>query len=361
MRETKMLEDHQEVASIRRDHAKAKSFVLSAVVGPGSSWTNAVYSFTLGGWTVHDRSSSMILFRQIPLPFEDTEIYCAVQDLENILLALFVNDRLPRKIFYFFYPNDLDKGTSLRLLFMLGQAQAPLSPDGIVATESYSSSGFMFNRILGQDWIPSNSTIEEWFHFFREKESFAGSIVLLQRSFWTMNGLYGQYRYYDYPLLCEAVVLMIAGLENLFVRDGSKEISAQFRRVGSAYYTERVPEDYFRDFSANDKKLTYEQVSKVLGRLYSIRSAIAHGQARSLFSGKKSKRGRCWLEIIKWLNAGEKDPGDKTMFFSHFLLAMCRFQKHMFAILSLLKDHPVTETPIPNEPLPEDPNDCADQ
>jgi hypothetical protein len=324
-----------------------ETFELSAIVGPGSL-TNAAYSFSIAGWNVQDRSLSMIFYRQIPIDFEDIEIYLAVQDLENILFAMFVNDRLPRKIFHFSYPSTLEKEISSKLLFMLGQVNTGPGVEKEVATESFSHSGFMFNRRLGEDWIPSNSSIEEWFNFFCKNESLAGSIMLFQKSFWTINGLYGKYRYYDYLDLCESVVLMIAGLESLFVPDFSETISSQFKRVGSAYYTKHVSEDYFNDFNDHSKKLCVGQVSKLLGSLYGIRSAVAHGQARSLFSGKKSNRGRRWLQIIKWMNVAEKNPADKTMFFSHFLLAMGLFQKHIFAIISRLKDHPVDGLALQN-------------
>lgn len=317
-----------------------KEFVLSAVVGPGSH-TNATYSFNIAGWNAHDSSLSMVFSRLIPLNFQDGEIYRAVQDLENILLALFVNDRLPRKIFHFFYPNDLEKETSVKLLFMLGQVQSGRNVDREVATESFSHCGFMYNRQLGHDWIPPISTITEWFNFFQENERLAGSIVLLQKSFWTINGLQGKYRYYDYLDLCEAMVLMIAGLESLFVRGDSENIASEFKQSGSTYYAEYVPEEYFHNFGQDAKKLSLERMAKVLGSLYGIRSAVAHGQARSVFAGKRSNRGRRWLEMIKWMNVAEKNPEDKTMFFSHVLLAMALFQKHVFAIISRLKDYSV--------------------
>jgi hypothetical protein len=117
-----------------QDH-QSETFVLYAFVGPGSH-TNALYSFELGGWSVFGRFSFMIFCRQIPLAFQDVEIYQAVQDLENILLALFVNDRLPRKIFYFSYPNTLEKEISLRLLFMLGQPRGGQAADTEVEKES---------------------------------------------------------------------------------------------------------------------------------------------------------------------------------------------------------------------------------
>jgi hypothetical protein len=153
---------------------------------------------------------------------------------------------------------------------------------------------------------------------------------------------------------------MIAGLESLFVRDASEKISSQFERVGSAYYTEYVPDDYFHDFDHHTKKLSCHQILKVLGNLYGIRSAVAHGQARSLFSGKKSNRGRRWLEIIKWMNVAEKKPEDKTMFFSHFLLAMELFQKHIFAIISRLKDHPVDGLAAYDKMSAGEGDDCAE-
>ena len=101
----------------------------------------------------------MIFSRQIPVTFQDSDIYAAVQDLENILLALFVNDRLPRKIFYFSYAKSLPKDAQIRLLFMLGQSKHGQAADEEVFSTSFAHSGFMLNRRLGQDWIPSDSDI----------------------------------------------------------------------------------------------------------------------------------------------------------------------------------------------------------
>ena len=91
--------------------------------------------------------------------------------------------------------------------------------------------------------------------------------------------------------LCEAVVLMIAGLESLFVQGASSEISVQFKLIGAAYYTKFVMEDDFvEDFPNKNQKLSFSQIQRLLGLLYDIRSTVAHGHARSLFAGKKTKR-----------------------------------------------------------------------
>jgi hypothetical protein len=303
----------------------------------------------------------MIFARQIPVNFQDSEIYEAVQDLENILLALFVNDRLPRKIFYFSYSKSLPKEIRTRLLFMLGQPRDAQAVDEEVARSSFWHSGFMHNRRLGEDWIPSDSAIEEWFNLFRSNETLAGSIVLLQKSFWTINGLQAKYRHYDYLDLCEAVVLMIAGLESLFVQGAPSEISVQFKLIGAAYYTKFVMEDDFvEDFPDKNQKLSFSQVQRLLGLLYDIRSTVAHGRARSLFAGKKTKRKKNdrqnkWKEILKCMNVADKEPRDKTWFFSHILMALGHFERHVFAIISHLNTHPINGIAIFDELFSQDP------
>ncbi len=330
--------------------------MLSAVVGPGSYTTAKYSSFRFADWCVDDRSFSMIFNRQIRLNFQDAEIYRAVQDLENILLALFVNDRRPRKIFYFSYPKNLPKDIELKLLFMLGQPKKEgQATDEEIFTESSSHSGFSLNRRPDQqDWIPSNSSVEAWFDLFHSNESLAGSIVLLQKSFWTINGFSGKYRYYDYLDLCEAVVLMIAGLESLFVQGASAEISVQFRLIGSAYYTKFVKDADLWGFDQTARKLNFTQMTTLLGHLYDIRSAVAHGQARSLFAGKKSKRRSKWQQILECMNVADREPQDKTWFFSHVLLALEFAQKHIFPMISHLNEHPIKGIAILDDLIAED-------
>jgi hypothetical protein len=340
---------------MQRQEIEQETFMLWAVVGPGSH-TNAKYSFSLAGWSLDDCCSSMIFSRKIPLNFQDAEIYRAVQDLENILLALFVNDRLPRKIFYFSYPKSLPKDIQVRLIFMLGQPKDGPAADQEITKESFSHSGFWLNRRLDQDqdWIASNSDVKEWFDLFHSKEALAGSIVLLQKSFWTINGLSGKYRYYDYLDLCEAVVLMIAGLESLFVQGASGEISVQFKLVGSAYYTKFVRDADLEGFDQTARKLSFTQMKTLLGHLYDIRSAVAHGQARSLFAGKKTKWQSKWQQILRCMNVGDREPQDKTWFFSHVLLALGFAQKHIFAMISHLNEHPIRGIAMLDDLIAED-------
>jgi hypothetical protein len=335
-----------------------EAFTLYAVVAPGSH-TNARYSFEIAGWQVHDRSVDMVFCRRIPHTFPDTDVYQAVQDLENILLALFASDRLPRKIFYFSYPKTIPKESSVRLLFLLGQPKDEKATDQDIAKQSFSHSGFMLNRRIDEldgNWLPSNSSIEEWFNRLHEKESLAGSIALLQKSFWTINGLQGKYRYYDYLDLCEAVVLMVAGLESLFVQGASAEVSFQFRLVGATYYVKFAKEDDLRNFSQSErKKLTFIEMKTLLGHLYDVRSQVSHGQARNLFASKSGKGPKKWQKILACMHVADTEPEDKTMFFGHVLLALSLVQLHIFAMISRLKDHPMKGLAIFDEIFSDEP------
>jgi hypothetical protein len=75
-------------------------------------------------------------------------------------------------------------------------------------------------------------------------------------------------------------------------------------------------------------------MKELLAHLYAIRSAVAHGQARKLFAKHRNK----WPRMLKCMNAAAKEPTDKAPFFTHILLALGHMQKHIFAMLSRLRD-----------------------
>ena len=168
-------------------------WLLSAVVGPGSL-KNAGYHFTLAGWTADDQSLSMIFRRGFQDDFEDEDIYAAVEDLETILSALFLNDYLPRQVYHFWYPSSLGKEIRLKLLFMLGQPGSSEAPDQAVMTRSFSHSGLIFSprqNVIGDD-LPGEETICQWFELLRNHDFLASSVGLLKEAFLTVNLLYGQ-------------------------------------------------------------------------------------------------------------------------------------------------------------------------
>ena len=318
---------------------KAEHWELFAVVGPGST-NNAKYSFTLSEWSVEDHSVFMIFRRTFSTGFQDEVIYSAIAELEHILISLFINDHVPRKLFYFWYPTSLDKETRVRLLFMLGQTRSALEPDPTVLSQSFQQTGWIFNKKT--DWpldtLPPNTSIKEWFDLLRNDESIAGSVGLLQNSFATINRMSGQYRYYDYWELSAALILMVSGLESLFFSrsDEHADISFKFKIVGTAYYTKYVTDEFFLRFGEDERKLGASQVMELLAALYGLRSKIAHGKSRAIFLGKQAKD---WKKVFDILRVQWKEPDDKKMFFSHLLLALGLLQKHIFALIWCSKEN----------------------
>jgi len=307
---------------------------LIAVVGPGST-NNAKYAFDLSGWSVEDHSLSMTFRRPFLVEFTDEEIYLAVADLEHILSSLFVNDHIPRKIFYFFYPGpgSRHKEVGLRLTFMLGQSGGASRPNPAVSREAFSQTGWIYNKKT--DWpsdvVPSTASITKWIELFRNNESIAGCVGLLQNSFATINRMAGEYRHYEYMALASAFILMISGLESLFLKGSDHaDVSFKFKMIGTAYYTKYVTSDFLTKFGPETKKLSSSEIMNLLGALYDIRSAIAHGRTRSLFSGKQAKQ---WKPVFEALRVQWKEPKDKNMFFSNLLLALGLLQKHILALI----------------------------
>ena len=130
---------------------------------------------------------------------------------------------------------------------------------------------------------------------------------------------------------------MVAGLENLFFHRSSDQadISFKFRVVGSAYYAKYVTDDFLSQYEDGARKLNPSEIKELLGLLYSLRSAIAHGKGGSYSSGKSTK---LWKRLFEILHVAETDPTDRSKFYSHVLLSLGILQKHIFALISCSKD-----------------------
>jgi hypothetical protein len=324
--------------------------MLSAFVGPGSM-KNAAYQIDLASWSAKDKSLYLIFDRALPLEFNEEQIYSAVNDLESILLALFVNDHIPRKIFFFNFPSDLDEESTLKLITILGNRHAQLPNEELLA-KIFSQGGLIFNFKWQDSFntVPSNQVIAEWFQFFSQNKSISTSIDLVQESFSLINQLNGNFGFYDYLKLSSAIILLVSGLESLFFQnsDDKADISFKFRVIGAIYYEKYVLDEFFKVFNDGSTKLSFSQMKNLFGLLYDIRSDIAHGRSPDVFNGSK-KNNKRWNKFINLLHVApvsENLQGSLTKIISFSLGSL---EKHLLGLIYCSKENLIKGVKIVDE------------
>lgn len=317
----------------------ADSVALYAKVGSGS-FSNALYNFELGGWSVSEHPGHMLCTTLLPKKFKEADVYSAISNLENITISLFVNDHIPRRIFYFNHSDDIPKKTKLFLMTILGQCGDPVGRDRDLTLRAFSQgvSICAFKPIELIDEIASIDALKEWFELLKENGPVAASIGLIQESFAALNEFSMSHRYHDYLALSKAIILMISGLEGLFFNKSNDkaDISFKFKLVGALFYERFVTEDFMQRFGSDAHKLSFNEMKDLLGHLYDIRSMIAHGKAQSVLRGKELKK---WNAVFELLHVGPIETHRKSHFLRHIVLALGLFQRHLFALISCSKEN----------------------
>ena len=328
---------------------------LFAIAGPGSIFHNARYSFSIGGWSVEDQSFFMRLTTILPVDFGESHVYSAISTLEQLLLAMFINDHLPRRIFYFDHPKDLPKETKLELMSILGQCGDPLTryPERELAIKGFGQAGWIFTHKPDEpmDVLAQVDAIEEWFELFAKSDAVAASVGLIQESFAALNEFSASHRYHDYLALSKAIILMVSGLESLFFSQSEDraDIAFKFRLVGAMFYERFVAEDYLRRFGTDAKKLKFVEMKKLLGRLYDIRSMIAHGKAQSILKGNELLK---WNRVFELLRVAPVDSSNKSAFLRQMVLALGLLQRHLLALIACSKENLAKGATIVDEIFP---------
>lgn len=312
---------------------------LSAVVGRNPVSPTS-YDFRLSGWKVQDVARHTMCAQEFLRPVNPDDVYGAIHDLENILLAMFAADYLPRKIFRFAYSGDLDKESRLDLMEILGDCRDALVSDKQIPIYAFVQSGTVFGTGLrpAEDAGSSVSLIQNWFDFFCQHRDVAASIGLVKESYLIINRLHGHFRYHDYLELGTALILLVSGLESLFARKSleGESNTETFQRVGSAYYDTFVTEDFLNKFGAEVRQLSSHDIRMVLKMLYRIRSKIAHGSFYGLLTGDRRIE---WNTILSILNVTRSESFSRSLWMRHVLLALGLLQKHLTALICCSKKH----------------------
>ena len=308
---------------------------VTAVVAPGS-FNNARYHFDFSLWKPSDNSRTMIFTREFERSTDDLKLVSSIEELEKIILSLFLCDFVPRKIYYFEYgavnPSD---DLSLRFWRVFGQPRTYLESEQIIDGKSFHRLGsFNFTPMLNIDSVSPEFAIKSWFDLLTQNPHIAASLALIQESFGLAHELNAGSRITSFTELSTVLLLLVSGLESLFTygSDSHADISFKFRTVGAAFYTKYVNETSLRKNPIDSRgKFTYTEFKNILQILYDLRSTIAHGNFNlTFFSEKKIRKSLDDLFSIVHVVDVNKDM--KSIYFVSLLLALGLLEKHILGI-----------------------------
>lgn len=248
--------------------------------------TNSHFIFEIGGWKIFKQNPvALILEKEFNDLTTDNDYYKAIEDLNAILLSLFINDHHPRKIHTFEFPSIISKRHLFQLYRIFGQPPFPDENIEHIAVRAFSRGGFIFGSKIDQikdiNYTPDTSLIEDWFHFFKKDQKVARSVFLIQEAFGQIHDLSYGLKYIHNFLTHQAIILLVSGLEGLFRRgEGDhSDITFKFQTIGSLFYDQYVTAVYLNEYSPPQKKFTFSEFKMILHSIYRIRSTFAHGDA----------------------------------------------------------------------------------
>jgi hypothetical protein len=111
----------------------------------------------------------MVFIGSFPLALEAEELYAAVEVLQRVPAAFFVNDYIKRTVHSFRFPRSQEERIRLRQVFMLGRPRAREIPDQHVQATAYCQSGLILvpvNRLFGYT-LSLDEAVSERFHLNR--------------------------------------------------------------------------------------------------------------------------------------------------------------------------------------------------
>lgn len=311
--------------------------------------TNSNYTFEFEGWSIKDHNPMIAIFEK-EFEFNENNIdpicYEAVKKLEIILLSIFINDYIPKKIYQFEYSTDgLPLSIQIKLQHILGKSMLQDTIEQL-ALKSFSRSGFVHHKnFLDINYSIPEQNIKEWFDFLDTNSKIVNSLSLIQESYGKIFSLQNsQFRnYFDEFSFRAAIILLTSALEGLFLlnESNSQEIKFKFSTTGAIFYEKFVDKEYFQEFTMPMEKLSFTEFRETLRNLYNIRSGIAHGQEEILTKDM--------VKISKSMNVGISERHTKTQDQIEALLTLSLLQIHILGIIKLAKDNLLKGTDIIDE------------
>lgn len=349
----------QEYTILERYANDNEHFIVFAdILGP--SYQAGWKQFSKDGWTIvfspYGGTRYYKVFKKTNPP-DPVEWLNSIESLNKLLLAYFVNDFMPRKIYKFAIPTNLDETTQLNLISVFGAPQL-ISPRidertkiKLHETEKSTISSYMSGTIFNGMREDLNAQIDDelidkWYQIFSDKALFT-SISLLQESFIYINKQFSQWNFFNYIEFSTGIILLVSALENLFTFNETHfaDLKFKFKVIGSLYYQKNVTGEFLSKIGGGspNQKFSQGDFQQILAELYDLRSDIAHG------SYKKILKKESWKKLFELIKVGGYDgPGNAALLLKHAALALGLLQKHIFALIiqsnkDLLKGSKIVE------------------
>src|SRR5512145_1065676 len=122
--------------------------LVRAVVAPGSA-NSGRYNFDFSLWKPTDQSNTLIFSRELDPKSDDHTLLRSVEELQKIILALFLIDSIPRRIYFFEYGENLSQEDHLKFWRVFGQPRTHIETEEMIYSRSFSRIGpFNISRRL---------------------------------------------------------------------------------------------------------------------------------------------------------------------------------------------------------------------
>lgn len=319
-----------------KDSSPQKTRVI-ATVAPGSA-NNGKYDFHLGSWELSDDNSfSMSFSREFELDAKHDTLIKAVDDLQNILLALFLTDSIPRKIFCFEYGDNIpEKPKLFNLWKVFGTPRSHLESEQIINAKSFARIGVStYERPL--DYVADESDIKTWYEFLLQNNKISSSLQLIQEAYGIARELSNGVRITSFTEISTVILLLVSGLESIFTKsdENHSDISFKFRTVGAAFYSKFVNDAPIKYTTGYSKKYSYKDFKGILQLFYDLRSSVAHGGLGINYFSKRDKMNK----LFKKIGIMEVNQDVKSLYFINLLQALDILVRHILELYRSAKEN----------------------
>lgn len=291
------------------------------------------FDLSINGWKVIPTSGGTRYTKDFNDNTTSDEYLSSLEDLQIILVACFIEDFSPRKVFGFSFENE-NRNEILNAITVFGSSISQQPTTEELAQQSFNISGELFGPPLSDPhYIPDLSLIKEWFVILKENRYLFIALQTLMNSFITFNNYFNSSGYFDRSKLLDGITLLISSLESIFLhgQDDHSDITFKFSLIGSIYYERFVTDEMIKKFGEQYKKFSYIDFKSILKELYRIRSHIAHGQYDSLMRAKN------WRKFLDQKSVYYEESFKENHLFKSVSLALCLFEKHIFSLIKASK------------------------
>jgi len=311
--------------------------LIATVLFP--TWTNARYDYEIGQWKRTGGNPAVSTFSTIlninPVnTTTENNVIEIIEDLNCTLLAFYINDFAPKKIYQFHFEGVGAGHPSIQLSSLLGTGQVlPEETIEQIAVKSFNRSTFFTPKeFFDINYEIPKVELVSWYSFFKEHKEIARGLMLIQEGYGYLHSLFNEShrKYFDQYIFRSAILLIVSGLESIFLKHDENELKFKFSLVGATMYQKYVTKDYFSSFDNHTlSKLQPSDIFDILNSLYSIRNNVAHGSYN--FLDRKMKI------IVEKLNVAISP--DQSQFRQHSLLALNILQVHLLGIIKCTKEN----------------------